>query len=131
MFPISKRHKYISKKNWRTRGVIFNNNFEEWYERYINSKECEKCNEPYKSSSDRCNIICQKCNKGSDVITHIDNKLGLKNIDKINCKSCKQGFRYRVVIRRNNIDLINNSSVDLQKIIKIRDTFILENPQYF
>ena len=77
MFKLPKRHKSMCKYNWKKIGIKFNDNFEEWYARYINSNECEKCNEPYKSLRDRCmdhdhitgeprNILCQSCNSWTD-----------------------------------------------------------------
>ena len=142
MFELSKYHKTDKKYSWKKLGIIFNNNFDEWYLRYINSNECEKCNEPYKNTRQRCidhdhktgeprNILCQNCNKKTDTNIHKNNLLGLKYICKGKCKSIKQGFRYIFVIKRNDITIIYKSSIDLEKLIKYRDEWIKDNPQYF
>tara|TARA_R110000796_G_scaffold90606_2_gene194492 strand:+ start:60 stop:470 length:411 start_codon:yes stop_codon:yes gene_type:complete len=134
--------KEVKRNNWKTRGVIFNNDFEEWYLRYINSKECEKCNEPYKNSKDKCmdhnhktgeprNILCDTCNKWTDRTIHKNNNSGELYIYKINNNKLKQLYYYSLEIKRNKNILIRKSSIYLEKLIKIRDTFILENPQYF
>jgi len=64
------------KKDWKAQGIILDD-FAYWHDRYIQSKKCEVCNNPYKSSVDRCidhdhditdrpnvrQILCQACNR--------------------------------------------------------------------
>tara|TARA_R110002012_G_scaffold249621_2_gene427222 strand:- start:1290 stop:1718 length:429 start_codon:yes stop_codon:yes gene_type:complete len=142
MFELPKRHKAVCKYNWKKTNIIFNDNFDEWYARYINSNECEKCNEPYKSLKDRCmdhdhntgeprNILCNSCNIKTDRITQKTNKLGLQYIYKQKTSSYVCGFCYIFRLKRDNKVVIQKYSKDLEKLIKYRDEFIKDNPQYF
>ena len=142
MFKLPKRHKTDCKYNWKKSNIIFNDNFDEWYARYINSNECEKCNEPYKNKTNRCmdhdhntgeprNILCLKCNTKTDKKLNINNTTGHQYIHKSKDKKYKLGFAYKFKIRREDTILIDTQSSDLEKIIKIRDEWIKDNPQYF
>ena len=142
MFELRKTHKKDCKYNWIKYKIKFNDNFDEWYLRYINSKECEKCNEPYKNSRDRCmdhdhktgeprNILCRECNRKTGKIINKNNTTGEQYICKSKDKRYSQGFRYIFVIKRNDIIIISKWSVDLEKLIKYRDEWIKDNPQYF
>jgi len=142
MFELPNGHKRTRKYNWKKLGIKFNDNFDEWYTRSINSNECEKCNKPYKSLRDRQldhdhntgeprNILCNSCNQKTDKNLSKANELGIKYITKRTNDECKLGFTYFLCIRRNNELLINKSSVDLEKLIKYRDEWIKDNPQYF
>ena len=142
MFELPNGHKSRRKNDWKRRGIIFNNNFDEWYARYINSNECEKCNEPYKNFRDRCMdhdhatgepryILCRDCNRKTGKIINKNNTSREQYICKCKDKKYKLGFVYKFKIRRNKEVVIEKTSIDLEKIIKIRDEWIKDNPQYF
>ena len=57
---------------WKNRGLIYDN-YDELYEVYIKTMECQHCNKAFKKSSDRCldhdhetglfrKIVCRGCN---------------------------------------------------------------------
>ena len=46
-FELPKYHKLDMKRKWKNRGVIFVGLFEEIYDIYIHSSECDKCIEEY------------------------------------------------------------------------------------
>ncbi len=138
-FELYKDHKSKTRWQWIKRGLI-NDNFDELYNRYIYSSQCEKCQTPYKNSYDRCmdhchitgefrNILCQKCNCMDKQVN--DNNTGYKNISKCKDKYYKLGYGYRIQIKRNNIRILNKRTSTLEKAIEIRDKFILDNPEYF
>ena len=87
---LPKRHKSATKDNWKRYGLIMDN-FEEIYERYLLSVDCEKCGNEYKSRKDRHmdhthttgefrNILCQLCNMRTDVSKSKNNTSGHANI---------------------------------------------------
>ena len=64
--------KYLALNNWKRYGVI-HDNFDELYELYINTTECNVCNKTFKNTKDRCldhdhdngqfrQVLCQSCN---------------------------------------------------------------------
>ena len=66
------RAKYLTIYNWKRYGLIYDD-YDELYEIYIKTMECQHCNKEFKDSHDRCmdhdhdtgffrKIICQKCN---------------------------------------------------------------------
>ncbi len=127
---------------WKKRGVIFDNDFDEIHERYINSSHCELCNKVYKSSRDRCldhchttgkfrNVVCQSCNGIRDITVRVDNKLKEKYISKQLSKYYKQGYCYAIRIKRNTKSILCSKRTTLEDAIKCRDDFIKNNPQYF
>jgi len=67
--PISKSQTIYK---WKNRGLIYDN-YDELYEVYIKTMECQHCNKAFKKSSDRCldhdhetglfrKIVCRGCN---------------------------------------------------------------------
>ena len=77
------------------------------------------------------NILCNKCNRRTDVKLRTDNTTGEKFIHKWNSKRYTQGFIYIFEIERDGKKIIKKLSVDLQKLILFRDNFIKDNPEYF
>ena len=78
----TKRSKYDTIKNWKSRGVIYND-FDELYYTYIRTLNCCACNKEFKNSFDRCldhnhetglfrAIVCQNCNKYDSYIKYPD-----------------------------------------------------------
>ncbi len=130
------------KHCWKQRGVVFDNDFEEIYDRYINSSQCELCNKVYKNSQDKCldhchttgkfrNVVCQNCNVIRDVKVRVDNKLKEKYISKQMSKCYKQGYCYTIIIKRNTKKILSTKRTTLEDAIKCRDEFIKNNPQHF
>jgi len=78
------RQRINRKSRWKARGVIFDDDDDYWYDRYIQSKKCEVCANEYKSSFDRCldhdhtitdapnvrQILCKSCNNWDSWKTH-------------------------------------------------------------
>tara|TARA_R110002074_G_C11974854_1_gene611143 strand:+ start:43 stop:489 length:447 start_codon:yes stop_codon:yes gene_type:complete len=136
-YESDKGKKTERKKWWKRRGVVFDNDFEEIYDRYINSSQCELCNKVYKNSQDKCldhchttgkfrNVVCRPCNVIRDVKIRVDNKLKEKNINYV-----KKYNRYRIRIERNKKTILSTSRTTLEDAIKCRDEFIKNNPQHF
>jgi hypothetical protein len=71
-FKLFAYHKTNTRVKWRNRGVI-TENFEEDYNKYIYSTNCDICNKQYKTSKDRNiehnhetgeirGVVCTRCN---------------------------------------------------------------------
>lgn len=74
-FPLRKYHRCLTKSNWRSGGMTFENDleFEAIYDRYIYATQCDLCDKVFPTSRDRhldhCrdtnangNIVCKSCN---------------------------------------------------------------------
>lgn len=138
-FELYKYHKTRTKYMWKQYGLI-TDNFDELYNRYINSSQCEKCKTPYKNRKDRhmdhChltgefrNILCHKCNTMEQQI--VFSNTGNKNIYKEKNKNYKTGYCFRIRITRNGKWVLNKERSTLEKAIEVRNKFILDNPDYF
>ena len=93
-FPLSKRHRWNTKTNWKSRGLVFENDlaFSIVYKRYIYARQCELCQKVFTKSKDRQmdhdhdtskfrNIVCNKCNHlKADNKLHSNNKSGYRGI---------------------------------------------------
>ena len=140
-FAVSKTNKGNTKSTWRYNGLKFENHlaFHIIYKRYIYSAVCELCDTKYKSRRDRhmehChatgkfrNICCQSCNmKKRDVKIRTDNKSGYKHIYKANKPRYKQGFCWVFKVFINGKNVRPKSSTNLEKLIKFRDKWLIEN----
>jgi len=76
----NKYHKIFTLKNWRTRGIK-HHNFDELYDMYINTFNCQHCHKDFKTTRDRCMdhchttglfraFLCQKCNNCDSYIKY-------------------------------------------------------------
>jgi hypothetical protein len=139
-FELPKHHIYKMKHVWKKRGVVFDNNFNEIYDRYINSSQCELCNKIYEKRQhrqlDHChitgkfrNVVCQNCNKNKR--EKFENTTGFLNISKSIDKNYSQGYSYRITINRNKKTILSTTRTTLEDAIKCRDEFIKNNPQHF
>ena len=144
-FELSKEHKWRKRSKWKEYGIIFDGLFDEIYDIYIHSSECEKCKKKFKNSIDRQldhdhsindafnirGIICRFCNL-SKKRQYINTNTGYKHITKIkDIKHYKQGFSYNITFYLNNNKRKDFKRITLEKAIECRDNFIKENPQYF
>ena len=139
-FELPKNHKQDKKKYWKWVGIDMHN-FDEFYERYINSSKCELCEKVYKNTYDRCldhchktgkfrNVVCRSCNLN---ITKqkFNTNTGEQYISKVKNKRSKTGYYFQVKIQRNKQSLLDKARNTLEKAIELRDNFIKENPSLF
>ena len=141
-FELPKRHKTAMKTTWKSRGVNIDN-FDEIYDRYIKSSQCELCETPYKNNKNRCldhchttgkfrNVVCRRCNiLKKDNIKRKQNTSGHKNICIHKSDKYKTGICYMVKFRRNGKRICDKRNKTLEEAIKCRDNFIKENPSLF
>ena len=132
------RRKAVAKYNWKKRGIKFkdNSDFELWWKRYEESKNCELCNKIYKNSHDICidhchntgkprNIVCQQCNRRKkDTQMPNNNKSGEKYL-----YYTKGLWVFERRTREGKKIFIR--SKDKEIVIKKRDEFFKNNPNYF
>lgn len=140
-FELSKTHKSDTKSNWKKYGLI-TDEFEEIYQQYIYSTNCEICGKIYESRNDRHmdhshatgkfrNVCCQKCNlRKRDVKIKSTNTSGYKHISQYKEPRCKQGFRWVFEVTVNCKRKWIKSSIDLEKVIQFRDKWFKEHPDY-
>jgi|GEM_PF-3215343 len=76
----TKKHRYFTIKNWKRIGLIYPD-YDELYQTYINTLECQHCLKEFKSTRDRCMdhdhqtgqfrmIVCKKCNVNDSYIKY-------------------------------------------------------------
>ena len=143
-FELRKRHKYLTKKNWEKRGMIFRDDghFEFVYYEYIRAKNCELCNELFPNSLNRQldhnhitgeprNIVCCKCNLRKKDNKKIPTNTGYEYINKCKSKNYKTGYCFRIQIVRDKKNIINTSRKTLEEAIKCRDEFIAKHPDIY
>ena len=138
-FELQKYHKSLMKYTWKKTGLIFTKEeFDTIYKRYIFSYNCELCGKKFETSKNRHmehdhftgkfrNVVCGKCNLWKKDLK-MNNPTGEKFIFKMKSKGTKSGFRFNLQIFRNNKYILRKSSVDIKKLILIRDKFLKENP---
>tara|TARA_R110002074_G_scaffold136987_1_gene281881 strand:- start:63 stop:485 length:423 start_codon:yes stop_codon:yes gene_type:complete len=139
MFEIDNKYKIVRKSQWKSAGLVMDN-FEEIWTRYINTDKCELCNKDFLKRSDRVmdhchttgkfrNVVCRACNnRKRDVVL---SNTGEMHISKTKCSNYKQGYGYRINIKRNKKDLFAKRTKTLEDAIKCRDEFMRDNPQHF
>jgi len=141
-FELYKNHKSNTKKNWKTKGLICSEEeLEEIYQRYIYSSHCEICEKIYETRDDRQmdhshetgefrNICCRSCNLRKRDVKISDNKSGYKYIYEQNDPACKQGFIWQFQVTIDGKRKKIKSSVDLEKLVKFRDEWFKQHPDY-
>ena len=138
-------HKKDTKCSWRRQGLILTSKeeFEEIYQRYILSTNCELCNKQYKSTKDRHmdhihfidnkwgwfrNVVCTSCNGlRSDNKIKKHNTSGYVGITKHLDKKCKQGFIWNFEATVNGKKKQIKSSIDLDYLKEFADKWKIDN----
>tara|TARA_R110000824_G_scaffold375862_1_gene566838 strand:+ start:61 stop:513 length:453 start_codon:yes stop_codon:yes gene_type:complete len=142
---LPKGHKGYTKGHWKDYGLIWTSKeeFEEIYQRVIDSSHCELCEKPYKSNFDRqmdhkhCiddkwgwfrNVICNSCNqRRSDKKIASDNTSGYIGICKHITKKCKQGFIWQFEAMVEGKQKKIKTSADFDKLVKFANQWKIEN----
>ena len=117
----TKEHKRCTIKCWKRRGVIYHN-FDELYEIYINTMECQHCNKEFPNSRYRHldhdhetgmfrKIVCHKCNTKDSYINH------------------PEGYDRKTTWRSKNMDKIRNN--DKNRYIRDKEKRITEACNYY
>ena len=100
----TKKHRYDTIYKWKSRGVIYPD-YDELYQTYINTLECQHCLKEFKSTRDRCMdhdhqtgqfrmIVCQKCNVMDTYIKYPNGYT--EEIKKENYKKYKQDNKEKI-----------------------------------
>ena len=135
------------KSSWRKMGLILTSKeeFEEIYERYMKSENCELCGNPYKSSKDKHmdhihfidiygwfrNTICTTCNlRKADRKKNITNTSGHKLISKKINKNCNQGYTWQFQAHIDGKQTTIKQSIDIDFLVKFRDEWTKKNNYY-
>ena len=145
-FSLYKYHKRCCKYSWKYQGMVFDGLFDEIYNIYIHSGNCDICNNPFLSTKDRHlehnhsldqefnirGVVCSSCNiTKKDNKLRKDNKSGYKFIAKKNSKRYKQGFYYRLRIVRGGKNVLLYETRDLIKAVAVRNHYLRQNPEIF
>ena len=140
---LPKYHKCRTRGKWRQTGLILlsEEEFDEIYDRYINSTHCEKCGNEYKSTRDRHmdhsheiddkwgwfrNVLCQSCNGKRDRFQK-NNTSGYPGISKCLNKECIQGYYWEFAVSINGKYTFIKSSIDKEKLIKFAIKWKVDN----
>ena len=138
-----KYHKSRTIGSWRQQGLILTSKVEgiEIYDRYINSTNCEKCGNKFKSTRDKHmdhshdihdkygyfrNVLCSSCNHKRSKIPS-DNTSGYTNIYKKPNKNCKQGYRWTFTVQIDGKEKTIKTSINKKWLIKFAKKWKLEN----
>ena len=136
-------HKSRTRGRWRDNGLIITSEeeFDEIYNRYMNSTHCEKCGNEYKSTRDRHmdhthtihdkygyfrNILCHSCNLKRDRFQK-NNTSGYPGIYKQLNKKCTQGYYWEFRVSINSKQITIKSSIDKEELIKFAIKWKLDN----
>ena len=137
-------HKARTKSRWKDNGLIWTSNeeFEEIYQRYISSTNCELCGNAYKSTRDRhmdhehCiddkwgwfrNVVCNSCNHRRSDRKQRNNTSGYVGINKQLDKNMKQGFTWSFRAYINEKRKTIKSSVDYDYLKKFAHKWKIDN----
>tara|TARA_R110002153_G_scaffold234453_1_gene387854 strand:- start:16 stop:453 length:438 start_codon:yes stop_codon:yes gene_type:complete len=140
---LHKYHKTYSRAKWLNRGLIITSKeeFEEIYDRYINSTHCEKCGNEYKNTRDKHmdhahefddkwghfrNVLCRSCNTKRCKIRST-NTSGYPGIHKHLSKSCAQGYIWEFRVNINGKMKFIKSSIDKEELIKFAIQWKIDN----
>ena len=140
---VHKYHKADKKYDWRRQGLILSSEeeFEEIYDRYINSTNCEKCGKEYKSTRDKHmdhahtihdkygyfrNILCRSCNTKRCKISK-NNTSGYNGIFKEPSKYCAQGYIWVFRVSINGKQKAIKSSTNKELLIKFATKWKIDN----
>ena len=141
---LSKYHKTNTKCNWKSQGLLWTSDeeFEEIYQRYITSTNCELCGNVYKSSLNRhmdhehCidnkwgwfrNVVCNSCNMLRFDRKQSNNTSGYIGIHKQLKKSCKQGVIWSFKATVNGKEKSIKASVDYDYLKEFADQWKIDN----
>lgn len=137
-FELKDKHKNVTKQNWKQTGLIMDN-FEDIYQKYIHTTNCELCNKEFLKSNDRQmehnhetgefrNIVCSSCNMlKHDVKLKSSNSSGYSGISKVNDTRFKQGYTWVFEIMLNGKKKFIKKSVDLDKLITYATQWKIDN----
>jgi uncharacterized protein YktA (UPF0223 family) len=133
-----------SLRTWKRIGLVLSSKEEgsEIYDRYINSTNCEKCGNKYKSTKDRCmdhihliddkygyfrNVLCKSCNEKRIDRNQKNNTSGYNGISKLKKKNCTQGFMWRFRVHIDGKETQIKTSVDYDKLVEFAKKWKLDN----
>ena len=107
--------KYDTIWNWKHLGITFYDKADEdyIYNYYINTTHCENCLKEFKNRTDRQLDHCHLLNEIRGIICHKCNQRTIENCPKvIKCieKTCKQGFMWRFILKRDGKIIVNKKS---------------------
>ena len=100
---LSKYHKSISITNWKKRGLIYHN-FDELYEVYIKTMNCQHCGKEFPNTKDRCldhdhetgtfrKIVCRGCNSHDTYINNPTNHKYYNPLGRTDKKLLDKSYR--------------------------------------
>ena len=138
-FPLYKQHRWRTKGNWKSRGLVFENDlaFSIIYKRYIYARQCELCQKVFTKSLDRQmehdhdtgkfrNVVCNQCNSlKADKKIQSDNTSGYKGI----CWH-KDNNRWVFQAYINGKQKHIKQMTDLDKLIAFAEQWKIDNDYY-
>ena len=101
----TKKHRYNTIRNWKRHGVLYHD-FDELYQTYINTLECQHCLKEFKSTRERhldhCHttgefrkIVCHNCNIHDTYINYPNGYTEQDRKEQQNKKhNCECGGKY-------------------------------------